>query len=174
MPPAILNSRVASPLARKALDVAISQMGVSEVPLGSNDGPEVKLYLASIGLGPGYAWCAAFVYWCTQKACTINGATNPLKKTGGVQAMFKAATGKGLQKIDSGVKFLTAEDVRPGDIFIMIFKGGLGHTGFIEKVSGTDIFTVEGNTDPAGGREGVGVYRKRRKISAIKGLIRLV
>ena len=37
-----------------------SQIGVREAT-GRNDGKQVELYLKSVGLGKGYAWCAAFV-----------------------------------------------------------------------------------------------------------------
>lgn len=48
----------------QALAIAITQLGVKEVPAGTNSGPQVDKYLAAAGLGPGYAWCAAFLTWC--------------------------------------------------------------------------------------------------------------
>ena len=53
-----------TPLAAAALRYAQSQVGQREQPKGSNRGPMVDKYLASVGLQPGYAWCQAFVYWC--------------------------------------------------------------------------------------------------------------
>ena len=44
-----------------------SQVGVREIG-GSNRGPYVEMYLVSVDLGPGFAWCAAFVSWCYQNA----------------------------------------------------------------------------------------------------------
>ena len=43
-----------------------SQVGVREQG-GANRGEQVEQYLASVGFGPGYAWCAAFVSWCYQQ-----------------------------------------------------------------------------------------------------------
>ena len=61
-----------------------------------------------------------------------------------------------------------------GDIFIMDFGKGLGHTGFVESVEGSYIQTIEGNaTTVSGSREGIEVCRKTRKISACIGFIRL-
>lgn len=143
------------------LQVAILQLGVSEEPKGSNSGSMVDRYLKSVGLGPGYSWCMAFVYWCFKES----NPNNPLIKTGGVLNQWN--------KIDPKYKFTSP---LPGDIFIMDFGGGKGHTGFVESVSGDIIQTVEGNSNDDGSREGYEVCRKPggRKISSIKGFIRIV
>ncbi|HYE76180.1 MAG TPA: CHAP domain-containing protein, partial [Blastocatellia bacterium] len=69
----------------EALVVAQSQLGVREKPLGSNRGPEVDVYIESVGLAPTgkYAWCAAFVYWCYKRAAEQLQVKNPAAKTGG-------------------------------------------------------------------------------------------
>ena len=170
-PPAII--RRPSALAAAALEVARTQIGVIEIPKGSNNGPQVREYLASVSLGPGFAWCAAFAFWCFKKAGQNISQANPLPKTGGVMAMFNTAKGKNLVRIDAHDGAISPDAIRPGDIFIMQFAGGLGHTGIVEKVSGDTIITIEGNTDPAGGREGIGVFSKRRKISGLRGIIRV-
>ncbi len=164
----IINRRP-SAIAAAALATAMTQMGVTEVPLGSNNGPEVRKYLKSIGLGPGYAWCMAFVYWCVNEAAMAAKMENPLVRTGGVMAQLNQVKGKTVKIF----KEINVNDLRPGDIFIMSFSGGLGHTGFIERVSGDTVFTIEGNTDQGGSREGVGVFQKRRKISLFKAVIRI-
>lgn len=83
---AIFNVReVGSPtptgkkLRDKALATALTQDGVREKPLGSNKGKEVEAYLKSTGLGGGYFWCMAFVYWCFREAAA--GGDNPFPKT---------------------------------------------------------------------------------------------
>jgi len=146
-----------------ALDVAISQLGVHERAEHDNKGVEVEKYLASVGLGGGYSWCMAFVYWCTKESAASQGVLPPLKKTGGVLAQWNG--------IDKKYKFKTPE---PGDIFIMDFGGGKGHTGFVEKVSNGRIYTVEGNSNDDGSRDGTKVCRKPngRKISSCIGFIR--
>ncbi len=147
-----------TPTASAALKIATSQIGVTEIPKGSNRGPEVEIYLKSVGLGGGYSWCMAFVYYCVAQT----KLSNPLKKTGGVLAQWNAKPE--LRKI-------TPE---PGDIFIMDYGKGLGHTGFVEKVMpGGMIQTIEGNTNADGSREGFAVCRRTRKISACKGFLRV-
>lgn len=43
----------------KTLEIATAQIGVEEIPRNSNAGPEVEIYLRSVGLTKGYAWCMA-------------------------------------------------------------------------------------------------------------------
>lgn len=148
-------------LAEKTLEIALAQVGVEEIPRNSNAGPEVEIYLRSVGLGKGYPWCMAFVYWCTQKAALQLGITNPLKKTGGVLDQYNSRP------------LLVQKTPQPGDIFIIDFKNGAGHTGLVHKIAGTFLFTIEGNTNDNGGREGYKVSKRKREIKSIKGFLRL-
>ena len=63
--------------------IAITQLHVRE-KTDNNDGPDVAKYLNSIGLGEGYSWCQASVYWCFKQAAFELGVPNPVVKTGGV------------------------------------------------------------------------------------------
>jgi surface antigen len=62
-----------------------------------------------------------------------------------------------------------------GDIFIMDFGGGKGHTGFVAEIKGDRIMTIEGNSNGQGSREGVEVCGKPngRPMRSILGYIRL-
>lgn len=146
-------------LSLRALEVAMTQLNVKE-KTGHNDGEAVESYLKSVGLGKGYAWCAAFVYWSFNQAAKQLNMNNPLTKTAGVMDHWHKA-------ID---KRVTTPQV--GDIFIMDFGGGKGHTGFVTDSNSTRIFTLEGNTNDGGSREGDGVYKRNRPIGSIKGFLR--
>lgn len=63
------------------------------------------------------------------------GIKNPLYKTGGVakQKQMRSA--------------LRVKKLQPGDIFIMVFPDGSGHCGFVERVEGNVIITIEGNSN---------------------------
>lgn len=150
-----------STLGKKTLEIAITQLGVQEIPKNSNAGPAVEKYLKSVGLGKGYAWCMAFMYWCTKEASTELGLLNPLFKTAGVLAMYNKE------------KFLVVINPEPGDLFIMDFGKGQGHTGIVEKVEKNLIHTIEGNTNDEGSREGYEVCRRQRKPNTIKAYLRL-
>jgi hypothetical protein len=154
-------------LGEVALYYAKSEIGVQEVPKGSNSGPEVKAYLASVGINTPAPWCMAFVYWCVSRACESMGKKNPLLKSGHVLSVYNHAKKKGLVK----------SAPQPGDIFIMDFGGGKGHTGFCDDILKSFRFnTAEGNSNDEGSREGHEVCKQPggRAISKCKGFIRLI
>lgn len=148
-------------LPSRALLKAISQIGQKEKPLGSNWGVPVQDYLKSVGITVPASWCAAFVYWCFENALN-EGEVNPLIKTGGVLLHWTKAD----------KKYRVVGDPKPGDVFIMDFGGGKGHTGIVESVTSSQINTIEGNANETAGREGTEVRRKTRSRSKIKGYLR--
>ena len=128
-----------------------SQVGIVEQG-GANLGKEVAEYLASTGLGPGYPWCAAFVSWCYQQA-QIDAPHSAW-----VPAYFE----KGKMIYLRG-KYQRKKP-ETGDVFCIWYHnlGRPAHIGFIEVWGENWISTVEGNTNEAGSREGIGVFKKRR------------
>lgn len=147
---------------KKHMEIAISQLGKEESPCGSNWGEPVQSYLASVGITFPAAWCMAFVYWCLKQAGATEQATIP--RTGGVLRMYNES------------KAYRVMVPQAGDIFIMDYGKGLGHTGFIERVSddGETLYTIEGNTNDEGSREGYEVCRRTRKRGQCKGFLRFV
>ncbi|MBS7565080.1 CHAP domain-containing protein [Mucilaginibacter sp. Bleaf8] len=147
-----------SKLSMATIAVALTQLGVHE-KTGNNDGPEVEKYLKAVGLNKGNPWCMAFVVWCVNTAGTQLGVRNPLLKTGGVLKQW------------NGTLCKRTKTPAPGSIFIMDFGKGTGHTGFVERVEGNIIHTIEGNTNDDGSREGIKVCRRTRKAGTILGYI---
>lgn len=147
-----------------SLKIAQSQLGVQELPKNSNAGPAVESYLKSVGLGKGYSWCMAFVYWSVKEASKQLQTNSPLIKTGGVLRQWN--------EITPALKI--TKYPKPGDIFIMDFGKGQGHTGFVVEVHADgSLKTIEGNTNDEGSREGYEVAYRIRKQSVIKGYIRI-
>ncbi|WP_290874321.1 CHAP domain-containing protein [Aquabacterium sp.] len=145
---------------------------VREKPPNSNRGPEVDAYLKRAGVSPGLAWCCAFTYWCFDEAAKAASRANPMFKTAGCQAHWNGAPSQGARRILRHQAVADPGLVQPGMLFIMAFTGGTGHTGFIERVEGGLLHTIEGNTDASKTREGGGVYRLTRKVGDInKGFI---
>lgn len=140
------------------LQLAILEIGKEEIPRGSNWGEHVEKYLASVGIYFPASWCMAFVYWCVENS----DMKNPLIKTGGVLKQWNEVN-----------PIYKSSSPRIGDIFIMDFGKGLGHTGFVENIVGDLIHTVEGNTNDTGSREGYEVCRRQREISKCKGFIHI-
>jgi len=132
-----------------------SQIGVREAT-GRNDGKQVELYLKSVGLGKGYAWCAAFVKW-TFDHCGIKTSIN---------AMALSADRPGYYVYFKGIRI---KEPMPGDVFTLYYPKlkRIGHTGFFDKQINSKIYrSVEGNTNAAGSREGDGVYIKYRSYNS--------
>ncbi len=161
----------ASRLMGRALEVALAEVGVREVPRNSNRGEKVEQYLGSVGLAPGLPWCAAFAYWCVRKASEAAGYDEvPLVQTGWTPSIWTWA-----RKRES---FLVPDDVmaadtklEPGCLFLLhgTVNGTtrVKHVGFVASGDGAFVQTVEGNTNKTGSREGGGVYQLRRKVSGI-------
>lgn len=154
------NYTLMSQLSDKAIAIAVTQLDKQEDPKGSNWGHPVQDYLHKVGIDFPASWCMAFVYWSFDEAAKAIGAITPLVKTGGVLRAWNEA----------GSHHVT--DPQPGDIFIMDFGHGLGHTGIVESVEGSVLHTIEGNTNDTGSREGYEVCRRQRSIYKIKGYLR--
>jgi hypothetical protein len=156
----------ASTLSERAEQIAFSQLHVRE-KTNKNDGVEVEQFLKAVGLGAGYAWCMAFVFWAFLKSSLELVMGNPVPKTAGVMDCYAKAK----------KKYLVVGEPKRGDQFIMDFGKGTGHTGIVTSAKNGRVYTIEGNTsaDPtfAGeDREGNGVFERNRPVSSIKAFLR--
>lgn len=163
------DGAAASPLTARALALAghAADRKVKEQPRNSNRGPEVDAYLRRAGAPPGCAWCCAFVYWCMDEAARALGQPNPMVRTAGCLHHWNRAPAHGARRILISQAKDAPSLIQPGMIFIISHGKGLGHTGFVERVHGGLLHTVEGNTDATKTREGGGVYRLTRRIGEI-------
>lgn len=127
---------------------------------GWNRGKWVERCLRAVGLGPGYAWCAAFVALCADLAeCSIG----PKSGRGRVANWAKWA------KEDNRIGFKPQR----GDLMYWLNKDGTGHIGVVSDSHDFFVETVEGNTNAEGSREGDGAYRKTRQVTPKIHFIRL-
>ncbi len=159
-------------LARRALAKAVSQIGVLEDPARPNHGPMVDEYQLTAGLGGGgNFWCMAFVFWCFHKAAEEMGVTNPFPKTAHCLTAWNRSAG---MRITQAQALADPARVTPGAVFIIDYNGSNGHTGFVRSVSDGAMVTVEGNSNPEGSNNGIGVFEVRRRNLAnprMKGFI---
>lgn len=136
-----------------------SQLGTREAT-GQNDGTAVEMYLQSVGLGKGYAWCGAFVHWALRECLSPDQ----------IRAFLPRPSAYAwTPNFVANEHYLTTTP-QPGDLITLYYasKKRVGHVGFVENyTSGSKVITVEGNTNEAGSREGDGVYRKYRLKSQI-------
>jgi hypothetical protein len=151
-----------SALLTEMLSVACSQVGVMEVPLNSNRGPQVDIYITTTGANPAenVPWCACFVYWCFNTAANNLSVSNPCFKTAGVLDHWSgAATVPGAQRILPAQAADQPSLIVPGMAFLIRTSGEHGHMGIVKEVRGNQLTTIEGNTNDSGSREGIGVFQ---------------
>ena len=160
----VIEENAANTLLAGALNIAQSQIGVMEDPPGSNRGNRVEEYQNSVGIAAGTFWCAAFLYWCFQKTSENLNKRNPVLKTGHCMTHWNKTPGKKIAAADAVNKPIL---IKPGHIFIINTGGSHGHTGMVEKVEGGFIHTIEGNSNPSGSSNGIGVFQNTRKIAKI-------
>jgi len=158
------NTILIPPMLATVMTIARGEVGVKEVPPGSNRGPRVEEYLKSVHLGAGYAWCAAFVYWCFEQAAVSLNRVNPLPRTASCLDHWNKTNGI---KISSQKAIEDPSLIEPGDIFIIKYRGIRGHTGIVVGISDDCINTIEGNTNIFHSSEGDGVLEQQRKIESI-------
>lgn len=154
------SAYLALPRGHQAVAWADSQVGVREV--GKNRGRQVEEYqvVAGLGSGGGFAWCAAFVYWCCLRAgfpvCGL-----PARGTcAAVRHWVALAEARGALVSSPG----------RGRLFFWLNRDGTGHLGFCLGPSVLGVFrTIEGNTDgESGSREGDGVYKRTRTVLGLR------
>lgn len=144
--------KLSTGLGEAAITCASSQVGVTEVG-GNNRGPTVEEYLRAVGLGPGFAWCAAFTYWCFRVGANRVVLVNPCPRTGGGLRMWQLADP--VCHVDAPAR---------GRIYVLDHGKGQSHVGIIESVNADGTITeISGNTNEAGSREGNAVARHTGK-----------
>ncbi len=131
----------------KLLSIAYTQVGVTEIPAHSNNGPQVAMYDAAVGMTPGgegAPWCAAFVSWAAQRAGI------PLLANGMGSASAPAIMS---WAISTGIwKPVSAGKPNPGDLVIYSsykYPSGGAHIGIVLNGGSpfdNIIMTIEGNS----------------------------
>src|SRR5262249_21859867 len=96
-----------------------------------------------------------FVYFCFEQAASNLGVSNPLVKTGGCLDHWNKSKAKKITAIKAKND---PSLVKPGHIFIIDHGHGNGHTGIVKRVEGGRLITIEGNSNPNGSSNGIGVF----------------
>lgn len=150
-------------LADRTLEIAKKEVGVAEEK--ENWGKRVAEYLKEAQVKTPAPWCAAFCNWVAKRAATDLGIDSPLEKVplqAYVQSYFDYFNKQG--------KVVPAAKAKPGDLIVLWYPSlkRYGHIGIVEKVDVKKgiAYTIEGNTNAAGSREGEQVAAKQRPITA--------
>lgn len=169
-------------LRQKLIDIARKELGTVETPAGSNRGPRVQLYQSATDLAKeiktGWAWCAAFQCWIIREWLKDPGVRDALKlkdaaaaeawrpKTAAAWGFHGWAEQRGLLVMDDS----PSNVLHTADIVTFDFS----HVGIVVTDEGSEIHTIEGNTDTEGSRDGGGVWAKTRQRSLARKFIRLL
>ena len=160
---------------RVLVQIAREEVGVREV--SGNQAPAIRKYWADTSYPTGHAnrepYCAAFVCWVVAEAVR-RGSTFAKPHSAAVRFLVAWA-----QKLTNGTLVFRPggrHSPQAGDLVYWAFSGSTpNHIGIVAGLDGANrIKTIEANTNPAGSREGDGVYERTRTISGAAGFIRLV
>ncbi len=154
-PPTLSPAPAGSGAGARVLAAAETQVGQSEQPPGSNDGPAIQAYRSAVpGSQPGDPWCAEFVSWAAAQAGTPLGDGGTGFRSVAALTDWAAQTGRLLP---------AGSTPQPGDLILF----GDRHVGIVKAVEpdGT-IDTVEGNYGNA-------VQQVHRSPSEATGYVRL-
>lgn len=153
---------------------AKTQIGVRET--SRNAAPEILKYWEATtypdGMKDRQPWCAAFLAWVVFTAMLREPLLAVADKTRPRSAAVADWIRWAAVPSNGAAMFGPRDPVMkpmPGDIVIFTFS----HIGVVEKPADGGVFTIEGNTDDAGSREGWKVCRRRRSLSVCRTFIRL-
>ncbi len=166
-------------LRTRLIGILRKEIGVRETG-GPNTGPRVMEYQrATSEKGTGWPWCAAFLCWGIREwtrdkdvppALGLTPATLDawLPRTALAYGFEAWGREKGLLLFRPGTT-----DIHTADIFTL---SAVSHVGIVitDDTALKVIHTIEGNTDGNGGREGIEVAKRERKVSGVRKFIRLL
>lgn len=149
-----------NPTVNKALALAKSQIGVSEIN-GSNNSAEINEYRN--GVQDGTPWCASFVSWCYGRGQNSNNgktfgyssSSQQIRRDAEIAGVYSSKT--------SGYK------PKAGDLMVLKYAENSGHIGIVESINKDGSFNViEGNMSNQ-------VKRNRRTMNSedLHGFVRM-
>jgi hypothetical protein len=111
-----------------------ARLHVGHRETSNNRSPLIDAWLRRCGLGPGYAWCAAFASWCVEERAD--------RKLGGSLPVAQA----GAQNL--GRMFPDTSTPQGGDLmWFPTDDKGAGHVGIVVGVSPDEALCIEGNSE---------------------------
>jgi len=139
---------------------AIKHINVREAT-GNNDGKWVKLFLNITGLDEGYPWCAAYTSYVHFYAGVPAPRSARVVDWFNRNVVWEKKYGEIPENFD-----------KTGMVGGLFYEslGRLGHIFIILDEDKNNYFTIEGNTNGTGSREGDGVYKKIRSKKSIAAL----
>jgi hypothetical protein len=124
--------------------------------------PAFEKRMKSVGFEPGMAWCALFAELCwTEAFAELHPELLPE-----IAARFTPAAVPTLNSFRLSRLFMVGTVPKPGAVVIWRHStsGWQGHAGIVVSAEKDVFVTIEGNTNAAGGREGIEVALKTRQL----------
>lgn len=130
---------------------------------GQNKGPWVRLYMSG-NEGRDWPWCAGFVTFVMNQASELTELPKPIRGSVSCDSLAEQAKNAGLFAPESQ---LGNQPPPPGAIFLVRRTStDWTHTGLVSAAEPSRFFTIEGNTNDEGHREGYEVCSRRHAYSA--------
>lgn len=145
-------------------EIARIDIGKKEKPGNSGfEDPTLEKEMKAVGWLPGYAWCA-----CIQERWVWKAFPELKEKVKGLFVPSAVNTFRNLVK--AGYKHSMIPTVDALVYWQRMQEGNpiwMGHAGVVSKViDDTEFYSIEGNTNAAGSREGDSVQEKHRHVRA--------
>jgi len=153
--------KLGNTLIKKVIELAKGELGVKEAG-GNNYGDRVEEY-QKIGsnneVDGGQPWCQYFMNWLMIMACEAFNIK--YKGTYSGYTPFWINWGKEKKICIINPKM---ENIEVGD-FMYVYSSArksAKHVALVIGKSGNNVITIEGNTNPGGGADGFGVFKRER------------
>lgn len=174
IPPIIEDTPINEKIIKKMLEISISQIGVVESG-GNNYGQMVQEYqkIGSDGeVRGGQPWCQYFQNWILVKACQELGLDYKWTYSGYTPDCVNLGVRENI-----GTKNCTWDDIQVGD-FGYVYSASRGNAKHVFLIVAKDdntktLTTIEGNTNPGGGSDGYGVFKRKRTKAQCWAIVRV-
>ena len=142
--------------------IATAQSYIGKKEKTGNSGFADQLFeqkMKAVGFQTGQSWCAYFAELVWKESF---GKDHPLFTA--IDHLFSASAVATFSNFKNSTLFKTGNVPKPGAVIIWRHGAGWqGHAGIVETIANGSFTSIEGNTNAAGGREGIEVARKTRK-----------
>lgn len=170
-----------STFALRQLLIDIARKDVGQTETSRNRGPAIQKFWPATSYPEGYAnrepYCAAAVAYWVREWLKLPEVAAAFGKTPSQLETWRCKSAAAFGWLDWAKKkgLLVMSDspdvtLHTGDL--MIFD--MSHIGIVHDDSGSNVFTIEANTGPSGGRDGDGIWEKTRNRSLARAFVRLL
>lgn len=148
------------------LDIAASYIGTHEEPPGSNNVFCNTDYYGHPVSGESYPWCCTFV-WDIFRMANLSYLFYNGQRTAYCPTVYTWAVANNMK-----VSFDAAQ---PGDLVLFDWDadGIADHIGFVERLAGNVLVTIEGNTSDADYSNGGYVLRRERNRFCVLAIVHI-